>query len=314
MPPLTAPDLLARWFWPHYPDDVRAAPFLHRDVDANPGNNPSFAAALAEAAQLFAANAAGLLGEALPFTDEGIAALARGLTRERRDAWMAASDPASPDNRFTQVVVHAAAYVGEVIVRAHGGRWEMRRPLWESVVHRRRGGTVSPFHWLLKTLADDAVDEAGLAARWHVHVALHDLDVDAAAVIAPERKLPALKRPTYDLLVKYLHQHLPELRDVGEGFPSPAEFTARGYESLSFERLHGGRVVALHGLVPAAGERPPVVEVTWVTAKGFDHADTIPCDAGVAYFGRAVSDELIEVTVAWQGKPHTHRLSIRGHA
>ena len=118
----------------------------------------------------------------------------------------------------------------------------------------------------------------------------------------------------YDLLVKYLHQHLPELRDVGEGFPSPAEFTARAYESLSFERLHGGRVVALHGLVPAAGERPPVVEVSWLTGRGFDHADTIPCDADGAYFGRAVNDELIEVTVAWQQKPHTHRLSIRGHA
>ena len=72
--------------------------------------------------------------------------------------------------------------------------------------------------------------------------------------------------------------------------------------------------MALHGLIPAAGERPPVVEVSWMTGRGFDHADTIPCDPGVAYFGRAVSDELIEVTVAWQGKPHTHRLSIRGHA
>jgi hypothetical protein len=314
MDPLTASSLLARWFWPHYPADVRAAPFLHRDVDANPGNNPSIPAALAEAAELFAANASGLLGEALPFTDEGVAVLARGLTRARRDAWMAQSDPGSPDSHFVQVVVHAAAYLGEVMVRAHGARWEIRRPLWESVIHRRRGGTVSPFHWLLKSLADDAIDDVPLAARWRIHVAMHDLDLEGLAVIAPAKKLPGLKRPTYDLLVKYLHQHLPELRDVGEGFPSPAEFTARSFETLSFERLHGGRVVALHGLIPAEGERPPVVEVSWMTARGFDHADTIPCDPGVAYFARAVSDELIEVTVAWQGKPHTHRLSIRGHA
>lgn len=314
MEPLTASDLLARWFWPHYPADVRAAPFLHRDVDANPGNNPAFAAALAEAAELFAANASGLLGEALPFTDAGVATLARALTRARRDEWMAQSDPASPDNHFLQVIVHAAAYLGEVMVRAHGGRWEIRRPLWESVVHRRRGGTVSPFHWLLKSLADDSVDELALASRWHIHVELHDLDLDGLPVIAPEKRLPGLKHPTYDLLVKYLHQHLPELKDVGEGFPSAAEFTERRFESLSFERLHGGRVVALHGLIPAAGERPPVVEVSWMTGRGFDHADTIPCDPGVAYFGRSVNDELIEVTVAWQGKPHTHRLSIRGHA
>ena len=227
---------------------------------------------------------------------------------------MAASDPASRDNHFVQVVVHAAAYLGEVMVRAHGGRWEIRRPLWESVIHRWRGGTVSPFHWLLKTLADDAIDDVALAPRWRIHVVMHDLDLDGLPVIAPAQKLPGLKHPTYDLLVKYLHQHLPELRDVGEAFPSPAEFTARGYESLSFERLHGGRVVALHGLVPCVGERPPAVEVSWMTARGLDHADTIPCDPGVAYFGRAINDELIEVTVAWNGKPHTHRLSIRGHA
>jgi hypothetical protein len=314
MDTLTASELLARWFWAHYPADVRAAPFLHRDVDANPGQNPALPAALAEAAELFAANAAGLLGEALPFTDEGVATLARGLTRTRRDAWMAQSDPSSAESHFMQVIVHAAAYLGEVMVRAHGARWEIRRPLWESVIHRRRGGTVSPFHWLLKSLADDAIEDVALAARWRIHVVMHDLDLEGLPVIAPAKKLPTLKHPTYDLLVKYLHQHLPELRDVGEGFPSPAEFTARAYASLSFERLHGGRVVALHGLVPAAGERPPVVEVSWITGRGFDHADTIPCDADGAYFGRAVNDELIEVTVAWQQKPHTHRLSIRGHA
>ena len=227
---------------------------------------------------------------------------------------MAQSDPASAESHFVQVIVHAAAYLGEVMVRAHGARWEIRRPLWESVIHRRRGGTVSPFHWLLKSLADDAIEDVALAARWRIHVVMHDLDLEGLPVIAPAKKLPTLKHPTYGLLVKYLHQHLPDLRDVGEGFPSPAEFTARAYTSLSFERLHGGRVVALHGLVPAAGERPPVVEVSWITGRGFDHADTIPCDADGAYFGRAVNDELIEVTVAWQQKPHTHRLSIRGHA
>lgn len=311
---LSATDLLNRWFWPHYPADVRAAPFLHRDVDANPGNNPSLLAPLTEAAELFAANAEGLLGEALPLTDAGVATLARSLTRARRDDWMAKSDPASPEGLFFQAVVHMAMYVGEVIVREHGGRWELRRPLWESVVHRRGGGAVCPFHWLLKSLADDAVDDLTLAARWRVHVLMPDLDVGALPVIAPAKKLPGLKRPNYDLLVKYLHQHLPELKDVGEAFPSPAEFTARGYESLSFERLHGGRVVALHGLIPTQGDGPATVEVWWMTARGSDHADTIPCDAGVAYFGRAVSDELVEVTVAWQGKPRTHRLSIKGHA
>ena len=78
---LTAQDLLVRWFWPHYPPDVRAAPFLHRDVDANPGGNPAFAEALADAAALFVANAPGLLGETLTLSDDGVAGFARALTR-----------------------------------------------------------------------------------------------------------------------------------------------------------------------------------------------------------------------------------------
>ena len=307
----TAQDLLAHWFWPHYPSDVRAAPFLHRDVDANPAGNPAFAAALAEAAALFVRNAPGLLGAELALTDAGVGTLARALTRARRDGWMAQSDPSSPDNLFLQAIVHGAAFLGEVIVREHGGRWEIRRPLWESVVHRRHGGAVSPFHWLLKSLADDAIDDAPLSVRWNVHITMDDVSPDSLPVIAKTRTLPPLKAPTYDLLVKYIHQHLPELRDVGEGFPSPEAFTAKAYPRLGFEPLHGGRVVALHAQLE--GESP-TVEITWMTARGFERTETLPCDAGVAYFARAVTNELLEITLAWQGRPRTHRLSLRGHA
>ena len=307
---LTAQDLLVRWFWPHYPPDVRAAPFLHRDVDANPGGNPAFAEALADAAALFVANAPGLLGETLTLSDDGVAVFARALTRARRDAWMAQSDPTSPDGVFFQAVVHGAMFLGEVMVRAHGGRWEIRRPLWESVVHRRRGGAVSPFHWLLKSLADDAIDDASLAVRWSVHIAMDDAKPETLAVIAPNASMPPLKEPTYDLLVKYLRVHLPGLRDLGEAFPSAAEFTGRGYARLGFEPLHGGRVVAMHGAVKGETD---TVEITWLTERGFERTETLPSDPGVAYYARTLNDELLEVTVAWQDKPHTHRLGLRGH-
>lgn len=312
MAPITAESLLNDWFWPHYPEDVRRDPFLHRDVDANPGGNPHLAETLSEAAALFADNAGGLLGQKLTLDDAGVGALARALTRERRDDWIARSDPKDPDNLFLNAVLHASAFVGEVAVRAHGGRWSLRRPMWESLVLRPGGGSFSPFHWMLKSLADDAIDAAPLAVRWRLHVEMATLDVDALPVIAAPRKLPSIKEPTYDLLVKYLHQHLPSLKDVGEGFPSPADFTARRYPTLGFALLHGGRALAMHGQTRGE-EGVDRVEVMWLTAAGFDHADILPTDAGVAHFARAVTDDTLEVTTAFRGKPNTHRLGLRGH-
>lgn len=313
MDPVTAESLLARWFWPHYPPDVRAAPFLHRDVDANPGANPGLSAHTADAAERFVANAPALLDAPVTLDDAGVATLARALTRARRDAWIAASDPADPSNTLFNAVVHAAMFLGEVVVRAHGGRWELRRPLWESVVHRRHGGAISPFHWLLKSLADDAIDAHPLAVRWRLHVIQPEADPSALPPLCTAAKLPSLKSPTYDLLVKYLHQHLDALKDLGAGFPSPEEFTARGYATLSFTPLHLGRVLAVHGQTRATPERPGVVEVHWLTAEGHDHTDAIPTDQDVPYFARPLSDTAIEVTVGWKGAPHTHRLTLRGH-
>lgn len=312
MEALTAESLLARWFWPHYPPDVRAAPFLHRDVDANPGANPALTRHLGDAAERFVANAPALLDEAVTLDDAGVEVLARALTRARRDAWMASGDPADPSNVFFNAVVHGAMFLGEVIAREHGGRWELRRPLWESVVHRRRGGAVSPFHWLLKSLADDAVDERPLAVRWRLHVLQDDLDPTTLPRLTEATSLPTLKSPSYDTLVKLLHQHLEALRDLGEGFPSPREFTERAYPRLSFTILHGGRVVVAHGQTRAA-DGTNTVELHWLTARGHDHTDVLPMDPDVPYFARALGEDAMEVTLAWRGGPHTHRLTLRGH-
>lgn len=308
----TAESLFAQYFWPLYPPDVRADYERFRDLDANPAKNPALPAALSEAAELLAQNAPALLGTALTFDDAGVAALAAALTRARRDAWIASDTAGEPGTLFN-TVVHAAAFVGEVAVRAHGAAWELRRPLWESRVKRRHGGLIAPFAWLLKSLADDAVDEGTLAWRWGVHVVIADRDPSAWPVLTEAKRLPSLKTPTYDLLVKYLHQHLPTLRDVGEGFPSAAEFTAKRYTTLGFEPLHGGRVLALHGQVPAVDDGPSTVEVMWLGAHGYDHADVLPCDRDVPHFARALNGDTLEVSVGWKGRPITHRVSLRGH-
>lgn len=311
MDPLTPERLLARWFWPHYPADVRAAPFLHRDVDANPGRNPALDAHLTDAAERFVANAPALLGIDLTLDDGGVASLARALTRERRDQWIAASEPGDPGGPFFNAVVHGALFLGEVMVRHHGGRWELRRPLWESVVHRRGGGAVSPFHWLLKSLADDAIDERALAVRWRLHVVQPEADPRGMRPLVRSASLPTLKEPTYDLLVKYLHQHIEGSLDLGEGFPSPQAFSERAYPRLTFTPLHDRRVLALHGQARAADHER--VEVHWLTERGHDHTDVIPTDLDVPYFARALGDDALEVTVGWKGAPHTHRLTLRGH-
>lgn len=312
--PTTAERLFSRYFWPQYPPDVRADPARFRHLDVNPGGNPALYATLAEAAAVFVDNAPTLLGAPLTYDDDGVAVLARALDRTRRDAWMA--DGEGPDATLFQALVHASAYLGEVMVRCHGGRWELRRPLWESIVHRRTKGAVAPFHWLLRSLADESIDATPLAVRWRVHVLMASAAPETFPVITAEKRLPGLKAPNYDLLVKYLHRHLPTLHDVGEGFPNAADFTAKRYATLSVQPMHGGRVLAMHGQAPptdGAADTPSTVEVHWLTAAGHDHTDVVPADVGVPYFGRAVSDELLEVTVAWKGRPITHRLTFRGH-
>lgn len=313
MAPVTAESLFARFFWPLYPPDVRAEPERFRDEDANPAGNPRLAIPLAHAAEILVTNAPGLLGVPLTLDATGVAVLARALDRGTRDRLLATSDPTDPGNPFFNTVVHAAAFVGEVTVRTYGGRWSLRRPLWESLVTRRTRGAFAPFHWILKGLADDSVDDAPLAGRFRVHVQQASAEPDTFPVIVSPRKLPVLKSPSYDLLVKYLHQHLASLRDVGEGFPTPTEFADRAFQSLGFELLHDGRVLAVHGQGTPTSDRPGAVELLWLTAEGYDHADVIPADVGVPYFARAVTRELVEVTVAWKGRPVTHRLTFQGH-
>lgn len=310
---LTAETLLREHLWAHYPSEVRRDPDL-LTRDANPGENPALYRPLAEAAELFAQNAPRLVGTALSFDEAGVVALSRALDRTRRDAWLAASPAGDPGGMFINVMVHASAWLGEVIVRAHHGRWRLRNPLWESVVERRHGGAVAPLHWLLKSLADDEVGTDSLAGRFHVHVALADASPDEMPVLADARRLPTIQAPTYDLLVKYLHAHLPRVNDLGAGFLTPREFADRRYQTLGFALFHGGRVLLVHGQTAADSDRPGVVELHWLTALGLDHTDALPCDPGVPCFVRALDDARVEVTLSWQTRPHTHRLSFRGHA
>jgi hypothetical protein len=324
MHPESAQAWFERWFLPQYPPEVRAEYHRALERDANPANNPSILAHLTEAAELFVRNAPGLLGVELTFDGAGVARFGRALDRARRDRWAAASAPGDPNGLLFNAVVHGAIFVGECAVRAHGCRWSARHPLWESRVERfapsakgpKELGPFSPFQWVLKQLDDREISEGKLADRFRVHVEFATADVAGFPVIAAGPRLPPIEGASYDLLVKYLQRHLPALRDLGPLFPSPADFTAMSYPRLGFEPFFDGRVVAMHGLFSPVDADPHADESTadvyWLTAAGAERVDRVPCAAHPPYFARKTGDAL-EVTVSFQGKPHTHRIGYRGH-
>lgn len=304
---LTAEALFRDVFLPLYPEDAKSDLGRARSTDANPAKNPSILGQLADIARTFvdvAPTAMGMPDLALDFSDASVHRLSAALTKDRRDALLAKGE-------LFNVVVHGAAYVGECIVRSHGGTWAVRRPLWESLVHleSRAGEADLPiFHWLLKSLADDGPEHQGatLADRYRAHVEVPTARPEELPVIAPpDRKLPKLSKIRYDVFYKYLRANLPELRDVGEHFPSPERFEELGFDSLSFLLAGGGRMFVVYG------KGKEGLHAFWLTKEGFEKGAFWPCDAFPAPILRLKgqgADEKIEVLLSYEGKPQAFEL------
>lgn len=317
---VSAESLFRDHFFRLYPDDVKGDLARARTVDANPAKNPSILAHLGEAAERFVDNAALSLGLrddelALDFTDASVHRLSAALTKERRDRLAANVDAGSGESELFSFVVHGAAYVGACIVRAHGGAWAVRRPLWESLVvlESRAGQAELPvFHWWLKSLADDALvaaddargDAPGeaasvratLADRYRAHVEVPTTSLDALPILAPpDRKLPRLSKVRYDVFYKYIRANLPELRDVGAAFPSPERFEAYAFKHLSFTLVLGGRMLVVHG--PNAHG----LHAFWLGKSGFEKSAFWPCDAFPEPLLRPSGDDKLEVVMSVDG-------------
>jgi hypothetical protein len=275
-----AEELFARWFLPLYPPDARADLARARATDANPAGNPSIVAHLDEAADTFVRAAPSLFGSgvALPLdrSDASVHRLGAALTPERRDRWAREGAAGTPESTLFNAVVHGAAYVGACVVASHGGVWGVRRPLWESVVRLRSRageGDLAVFHWWLKSLAD-AGQGTTLADRYRAHVEVPCArPEDLPAFVAEGRALPRLKQPRYDLLYKYVRAHVPELRDLGDDFPSPERFEAYAFRWMDALVLGGGRMLLL------AGASPHGLHLVWLTAAGFEKSAFFACDA-----------------------------------
>ncbi len=321
-PPLTyspfdSPErLFATYFLPLYPAELRADPGAldaQRRADENPGRNPSLPAHLAEAADVFVANAAALFGDAaatlaLDGSDASVHRLSASLTRERAAAWAAQGAPGSAENVLFNAVIHGAAYVGRCIVDNHGGAWSIRRPLWESVVRlaSRAGEADLPvFHWWLKALAD-GVPETTIADRYRAYVEVPCARPETLPVLTTrERPLPRLKAPTYDRLYKYMRAHLPEIRDLGSDFPTAERFAAFELRWIEAHLLGGDDDGRGARMVLLAGPSPQVMHLFWLGAGGFEKAAFFAGDAFPDPVVKVRGDRIVVMT-SLAGEPQTY--------
>jgi len=304
-PPLTAELLFERYFWPLYPDDARYDLARARALDANPAANPHIYRSLDEIADTFVSMASSAFETkdlGLDGSDASVHRLSVELDRRRRDRW---TQERAPDRTslLTHVVVHGAIYVGTCVVRNHGATWQVRRPLWESLVRLRSPmgeADLAVFHWWLKSLSDSEIDRHTLGDRYRVHVEQPTLRPELLPpIVAEPRAMPRLSKVRYDALYKHLRAHLPEMRDLGEHFPSPERLAELGFRHLDFTWLGGTRMLLLHGPADRG------VHLFWLDRTGFAKAAYYPADPGSDYRIDLEGDTL-SVAVTVKGRQADH--------
>lgn len=274
----TAEALFERYFLPLYPPDARDNLQKARTTDVNPAGNPHIIEQLDQIARVFAELAPAAFDApnlVLDYSDASVHSLALLLNEETRARWMNA--PSDGASLLAQVVIHGAVYVGATIVKTRGAKWQVRSPLWESLVRLESKAGIADlavFHWWLKALSDEEIGKGRLLDRYRTHVEVPTFDGMALPVIAPaDRPLPRLAKVRYDLLYKHLKAHLPELKSVGDDFPSPERFEEYGFSSLNFQLVGGGRMLLLWG--PSKDG----VHLFWLDKSGFQKAAFFQADA-----------------------------------
>lgn len=294
-------ELFAKYFAPLYPKGVSLAEL--RRTDANPAQNPSILAQIAGAAVAFAKLAPAAIGEAtlLDFSDASVHKLGALLTKERRDRWMVESDGEAP--LIVKIATHGALYLGACVVKNHGGAWQVRRPTWESLVRLESKAGVADlalFQWWLKALSDDEIGKARLADRYRTYVEVPTFDASKLEIIAPaSRKVPRLAKVRYDTLHQHLRAHLPELKSVGDDFPSPERFAEMSFKQLDFLLVGEGRMLI------AWGPTDRGAHVFFFDKSGFVKSAFYEADAFPAPVVEAKDDKLL-VLVRVNGEERAH--------
>jgi len=314
--PLTAERLFSEHFLPLYPPGANLQAL--RASDANPASNPAILAAIEETARVFAALAPEALERSdleLDLSDASIHRLSAALTASACDRLFERRVSPGGPPLLVPFVIHAALYVGACAVKNHAGKWLVRSPLWETRVELESiagRADIAPFSWLLRSLADEGALQDGtsvtLADRYRTFVEVPCEDVFAWPILAePERRIPRLSRPRYDVLFRHLKRHLPELDELGTHFPSPQRFTELGFRWLDFKLVGGGRALLAYG--PATRG----AHLFWLTRSGFTKAAYFENDDGadprlVDRSSRDDADDRIEVALMVAGKRVAHEM------
>ncbi|MFO0550618.1 MAG: hypothetical protein U0271_19650 [Polyangiaceae bacterium] len=274
---LTAEVLFERYFAGLYPVGVDLAEL--RRTDANPSKNPAIYRSIAETAEIFAKLAPqALAAESLELdgTDASIHRLSLALGKSALDRMVSARPAPGEPPLFVHFVAHAVAYIGECIVRNHGGKWLVRSPLWESRVELSSPAglaELAPFTWVLRAVAELDTGTT-LADRYRTLVEIPCLDTGNWPVFAPtDKRIPRLGKARYDTLFKHLERHLPELRDFGEHFPPPQRFAELSFQWLEFLPVGGGRALVMFGPVKSGAM------AMWLTNEGFLKSLFVECDS-----------------------------------
>jgi hypothetical protein len=143
------------------------------------------------------------------------------------------------------------------------------------LVSRAGEADLAVFHWWLKSLSDEGLERGvTLADRYRAHVENPTARPETLPVIAPpDRRLPRLVKPRYDTLYKWIKAHLPELRDLGEAFPSPERFEELAFSALEFVLVGDGKMLL------AWGANAHGLHMYWLTRDGFEKGAFFPCDS-----------------------------------
>jgi len=302
---LTAEGLFERYFLPLYPADARDNLKKARSIDANPAGNLRIFQSIDEVAVTFIRVAPSVfegMDLGLDGSDASVHRLSAALDREKRDRWAREQGPDGA-SLLSHVVVHGSIYVGHCVVGNHGASWQVRRPLWESMVRLKSPAgeaDLAIFHWWMKSLSDAEVDRHTLSDRYRAYVEEPRQNPDSLRPILPDaRPIPRLSKVRYDTLYKHLRAHLPELRDLGEHFPSAERLAELKFRHLDFLWLGGTRMLLLHG--PAEKG----VHLFWLSRQGFSKAAYYPADPGSGYDIALVGD-MLRVTLSFQGSKAEH--------
>ena len=308
-PTLSSAHLFERAFLPLYPPSLQARLTELRSEQPEPCDHDPALARIDEIADAFAAmapDALGLLPKAIDGSDVSVHKIGAALTRDKRDALLAANSAQTPSlPLLSLVVIHGTLYLGRCIVRNHAGRWLVRQPLWESTVllDTQLGSCeIALFQWWLKSLADEQIDRLPLGARYRNHVEVPCLDPETLPVVSAPVPIPRIGYPSREQLAAHLAQHAPSIQGLGDDFPSPERFAELQLDWVNFLWLGEGRLLLLHAPGHHGG-----THLFWLNQHGFQKAAFFPSDAAPTHIVR-VEGPWLRVIVSISRTTRTHEM------